>query len=228
MICYAELNNQTKPTGGNSGAIPFCVATPVGFFIGDNIMRGKVVDIAGQEFGYLTVLYPTRKGKDKRFAWLVQCCCGKRIKVAGWDLKVGHAKSCGCRRGEFISKRNRKPKGQAGFNALYTKYKKRAKERNLSFSLTKAQFKILSQQKCSYCNVVPRQRIHQYTNRVVKPDHGDYVYNGIDRLNSRIGYTKDNCVPCCGQCNWGKGNMTSIKFLAWIKSIYENHFIGKP
>ncbi len=39
MVCYAGQHNQLKPTGGISGLRPFCVATPVGFFIGDSSMK---------------------------------------------------------------------------------------------------------------------------------------------------------------------------------------------
>ena len=39
MVCDAVQHNQTKPTGSNSGAIPSCIAIPVGFFIGDSQMN---------------------------------------------------------------------------------------------------------------------------------------------------------------------------------------------
>ena len=39
MICSVEQYNQLKPIRGNSGAIPFCAATLVGFFIGDSTMK---------------------------------------------------------------------------------------------------------------------------------------------------------------------------------------------
>ncbi len=49
MICYAVQNNLSKPFGGNSGAIPSCVATPFGFFIGDCAMYNyKALKIKGK------------------------------------------------------------------------------------------------------------------------------------------------------------------------------------
>jgi len=39
MVCYATQNNLLKPAEGNSGAIPSCVTTSVGFFIGDKMKR---------------------------------------------------------------------------------------------------------------------------------------------------------------------------------------------
>lgn len=44
MVCYAEQHNQIRPTGGTSGAIPFCVTTPVGPFFGVSTM--KKIDIS--------------------------------------------------------------------------------------------------------------------------------------------------------------------------------------
>ena len=41
--------------------------------------------------------------------------------------------------------------------------------------------------------------------------------NGIDRINSDKGYTIDNCVPCCAQCNHMKLDYTTEEFLTKIK-----------
>ncbi len=39
MVCDAVQHNLLKPTGGNSGLRPSCIATPFGFFIGDNMKK---------------------------------------------------------------------------------------------------------------------------------------------------------------------------------------------
>ena len=39
MVCCVEKNNQLKPAGGNSGMMPLCTATLVGFFIEENTMK---------------------------------------------------------------------------------------------------------------------------------------------------------------------------------------------
>ena len=60
----------------------------------------------------------------------------------------------------------------------YNIYKKNAKKRNLAFNITKEEFYALTKQPCKYC--------------------GDLQdYNGIDRVDSTLGYYIDNCVPCC-------------------------------
>ena len=41
--------------------------------------------------------------------------------------------------------------------------------------------------------------------------------NGIDRIDSTIGYKKTNCVPCCKHCNYVKGNLQITDFNVWTK-----------
>lgn len=51
MVCDAVKNYQTKPTGGNSGLRPHCIATPVGFLIGDEQMANRAYFIIDHETG---------------------------------------------------------------------------------------------------------------------------------------------------------------------------------
>ena len=57
-----------------------------------------------------------------------------------------------------------------------------ARRRNLKFKLTLDECRSLMTSKCHYCEV-PECR-------------------GIDRLNSKSGYTKKNCAPACLSCNF--------------------------
>ena len=69
-------------------------------------MRSNVVDITDQKFGYLTALYPTRKGKDKRLAWLAQCNWGKSnmtsIEFLAWIKSIYENRFTGEPRNENI------------------------------------------------------------------------------------------------------------------------------
>ena len=61
--------------------------------------RGRpVIDIAGKRFGKLLA---TRRVRHRASVamWLCVCDCGKRCTVAGYDLRRGQTKSCGCLRG---------------------------------------------------------------------------------------------------------------------------------
>lgn len=111
---------------------------------------------------------------------------------------------------------NKKPDGEAAFNKLFYMYKVNAKSRHLSFSLSKKKFKELTKLSCHYCGVEPSQEAFQYSG------HGKstpYTYNGVDRINNKQGYTKNNVVPCCKICNQAKLNMPLSEFLLWIKRL---------
>jgi hypothetical protein len=42
---------------------------------------------------------------------------------------------------------------------------------------------------------------------------------GIDRLQNKVGYTYDNCVPCCKKCNFAKGTNDLHDFLDRVSLI---------
>lgn len=87
----------------------------------------------------------------------------------------------------------------------YKLYKKGANVRNLWFELTIEQFTELVNTKCFYCDV--------YTeNEVI----------GIDRVDSELGYSIENCVPCCQTCNFMKSDMNVREFLSHISKIAKN------
>lgn len=94
-------------------------------------------------------------------------------------------------------------------NAMYINYSHGAKDRNLEFQLTKADFVFLIQQSCIYCNVKENIKI---TRGISKNN-----YMGIDRIDNRIGYVWENCVPCCKKCNENK----SACSIDMIRKIFE-------
>jgi len=49
------------------------------------------------------------------------------------------------------------------------------------------------------------------------------LVNGIDRINSNIGYIEGNVVPCCKHCNRAKNTMSDSEFREWIKKIYAHY-----
>ena len=85
------------------------------------------------------------------------------------------------------------PKGR--FNS----YKKNARRRCLEFKLTFKECENIFNNLCFYC--------------------GDNLSNGIDRVNSKIGYLSGNVVPCCKQCNWIKSCYSMSEFVNHCKKI---------
>lgn len=59
-----------------------------------------LIDLTGQKFGRLTVLYRDTEAeklrKDRHAMWKCQCECGNQTTVVGKDLRAGKTQSCGC------------------------------------------------------------------------------------------------------------------------------------
>lgn len=64
--------------------------------------RKYYVDLAGQQFGQLTALYPTQRRSPKGSVyWHCRCSCGNETEVTEDALCFGQYKSCGCRKKEL-------------------------------------------------------------------------------------------------------------------------------
>ena len=60
----------------------------------------KLIDLTGQKFGRLTVLYRDKEKEQEKHNsttfWRCKCDCGNEISVASGSLKGGRTNSCGC------------------------------------------------------------------------------------------------------------------------------------
>ena len=65
------------------------------------VKPNKVVDLAGEKFGRLTVVELDHVEKSRRY-WRCQCDCGNTTVVREGNLKNGITKSCGCLRKEHV------------------------------------------------------------------------------------------------------------------------------
>lgn len=81
----------------------------------------------------------------------------------------------------------------------YKTYETRAPDRGYEFSVSKGTFMALLDEDCSYC--------------------GRPTCNGVDREDNNVGYTMDNCVPCCGTCNWMKYTLPADHFRRHVQKI---------
>lgn len=81
-----------------------------------------------------------------------------------------------------------------GLRNLYKRYLRSARDKNIYFDITLERFNALTKKLCAYCERPPLQR------------SGDYMYNGLDRVDNERGYTESNLSPCCQECNAIKSN----------------------
>lgn len=89
----------------------------------------------------------------------------------------------------------------------YNSYKCRAKKNDIEFSLSNREFGNIVQNNCYLCGKY-NSEIHN---------------NGIDRINSSIGYYYNNCKACCGTCNYIKNNYPITDLLTKMITIYNYH-----
>jgi hypothetical protein len=188
---------------------------------------GKLINLVGMTFGYLTVTSRGETDRSGSTRWWCQCVCGKSVLVRGRALQIRKQISCGCIRNSNNRLRANTnhprmlPSGVAAYNLLLGQYRKSASHRHLEFSLDEQTFKTLISGNCFYCGASPNSII---TKRAL---NGNLIYNGIDRLDNTKGYIVDNCVTCCIQCNRAKHTTSKEEFLNMVERIYLRHFNDK-
>lgn len=176
-------------------------------------------NLTDQRFGRLVAIQPAARRTSGRTAWDCICDCGTFKSVDSRSMIRGTTLSCGCYRNDRNGKRLEK--GEASFNSLYSSYKISAERRNLEFSLNKEQFRNLTSQSCYLCGQKPERVSRRPQNT------GDYVYNGIDRIDNNIGYNLSNCKPCCTTCNLRKYTSSLKELLQWVEKVYIYNELGK-
>jgi len=174
-------------------------------------------DLTGKVFGRLTVIKMshverTNSGRA-RVKWACRCICGGETITVGQKLSSGHTGSCGCANIEQARSLKILPVGVAAEDKVIYKYKKDAKKKNRIFSLTDEQFIELTQGNCYYCGCSPSNMANGGKKT------GVFIYNGIDRLDSSMGYETFNCVPCCVRCNRMKNKYSESDFLSHVMQI---------
>lgn len=94
--------------------------------------------------------------------------------------------------------------------------KKGAKKHGHELSLTKNEMENLIFSPCYYCGFIPKG----INNSILRCKNLVLNCNGIDRVDSSKGYTLENCVPCCWNCN---NNKTGASIFIMIKAL---QFLG--
>lgn len=169
-------------------------------------------DLLGQRFGRLRVIKlasPDPITRNRQ--WKVVCDCGSLRVVWESALIRSHIKSCGCL--------HRFQNGEYAKNSVIGSYKRGATKRGLCWELSREHALTLMAEECFFCKSFPAN--------VFSAQSGDFVYNGIDRLDNGFGYTFENSVACCRICNFMKRSMGTKEFLTHIRKIIDN-FVEEP
>jgi hypothetical protein len=190
------------------------------------------IDLTGQRFGKLIVLYYSRTQKPRGEAyWQCLCDCGNEIPVTGGHLKTGHTRSCGClqrektgnmSRGNVWGRKYEDPRELSAKTVWAVSYAD-------GCSLEK--FLELSQLPCFYCGIRNSNSFNKYitkdgysTNIAVTTEWAEkatFTYNGLDRVDPERDHSEDNVVPCCFPCNRSKDDQTLEEFETRIVRMYE-------
>ena len=169
-------------------------------------------------FGRWKVLRRDETSKGAAARWICQCECGTIKSVSGIGLRSG-SHSCGCLKVERVRAANNHPPGEACLAELIGIYRRGARKRNLDFGLTAEECRHLLTQGCFYCGAPPIQ-VHRPSK---SRSNGRFPYNGIDRVDSALGYSVANVVTACTRCNIAKASMSQAEFIDLCNRVAARH-----
>lgn len=170
----------------------------------------------------LNILYSTVKKEGNRCI-----SCSNKLNANKENRYKPHTKEAK----EKMSKNSSNKLGfrEASINRTINSVQGSARKRGLEYTLTREEFIKLTSSNCFYCGSEPKNICKSLSSKGKYGNNGDYIYNGIDRIDQNKGYIIENCVPCCKTCNWAKGEKTLEEFMIWIKNIVNfqaNNFKG--
>jgi hypothetical protein len=180
----------------------------------------KFKDLSKKKFGELIALeyvqHTTKKGRTY-YVWKCLCSCGEYSFSRTSDLRSGSKTKCKKCADHISSQKRILPDDKSIFNRIFRTYKRNAKNRNLTFELNQNDFEKLLKLPCFYCNEDPMS--YKGDNNI---SYGEFKRNGIDRIDSKKGYSIDNVITCCKFCNQSKNDMTKEEFVNWIIKTFNN------
>ena len=91
-------------------------------------------------------------------------------------------------------------------DSQYGVYKSSAITKQLNFEITLDEYKSIVILPCHYCGIVQEKG-----------------FNGLDRMDSSVGYITGNCVSCCQMCNYMKVSLSASIFVERAEHIATFH-----
>jgi hypothetical protein len=151
------------------------------------------------------------KEKDKDpYKWCEDCRSKQRKVMREWNAKnpeKHREKVRRWRKGNPEKKyaqskryKAKKKELEPTWYAFYT-CRASARQRGIEFKLTREESDRLVTGDCVYCGATPDPT------------------NGIDRIDSDVGYRSGNVVSCCADCNFAKRTRSVTDFARWVDAI---------
>lgn len=200
LVCKCQCGNITKCMPYN---LKHNTTKSCGCLKTEKIVKANTKYKIGSKFGKLTITKDLQKrNKHGHRLFELTCDCG--------NTKIGtvtKARSCGCLYSEV-----KKP--EIIEQDFFNRNKRSAVKKHKAFDLTIEEFRKIIYNDCYYCGRKPNANFRSKTEK---------LHHGIDRVDNSIGYIKENCVPCCKDCNLAKRTLSKENFLNLIKMIYEHH-----
>lgn len=152
------------------------------------------------------------KSINRRLYYKVQCKNCNSILIMRKD-NILKATKCHCIN---CIGNNKTPSKFGPLNVYKYYYKEGARSRGFNWEISDEEFYDIISKPCFYCGSEPKPI--QSLKRYIKVKESINV-NGVDRLDSNLGYTIENCVPCCSMCNRMKMNYTLNDFVNHVYKI---------
>jgi len=191
----------------------------------------KIKDISGLRSGKLVAIKPVnpqeRYGDKSRkvILWECQCDCGSKTILRTNRITSGDIKSCGCagiqgkrKRGYKLSQfpyRN----GFENYKGLVplwycSRVKNGAKKRKIYFDITPSEMSdlfIRQNKRCVFTDLELKFGITSHDTEITTAS--------LERIDSSLGYVKDNIQWVHKKVNWLKGTRTNIEVVDFCRKI---------
>ena len=216
-ICRCDCGNTTEV---RSWCLRLDATRSCGCLRAEILSKPKKSSLIGARSGKLTVkeIYiKTRKdGRSDRNYLKCVCDCGNEVIAQASRIRSGYTASCGC----VVRTMKPRPAKYPEWVAVLHMYKKGSKDRGIAWELPDIFAKSLFQSDCFYCGQAPCRKLRSRSKK------SEFLYNGIDRVSSTVGYTESNVVACCTECNYAKREMSTVEFRKLILRIHA-HWASK-
>lgn len=165
--------------------------------------KNRRIDLTGKKYGRLSVI--SYAGNSK---WKCLCECGNTTDVRVQHLISNGTKSCGC----HIHDQRPQIQTTKPFEWILKELIRRANKKGYEVKITYEEMLSYTKIKCChYCG----DEIKWYER---KRGCKSARYN-LDRKDNALGYTKENCVVCCKECNYTKSNYFTYNEMLKIGEI---------